>query len=237
MSDEYPRQSRSGGGCALWLGNFLLMGLGGLLLVALVVMIGIWRSGDRFMQGLDTMFNAPQPTPAVDIRSVVVRQVRGASELTTAVFAMETVADASQIRTLAGLEIGTTRLLYIGYGEVRAGVDLSELGTDDVEVVSDTITIRLPPPRILDSKIDVSRSRVYDYDQGFLGLGPDAPDLQTVAEQQALIQILEGACANGILKEANEKAQVAVTQLMSVSGYGQVIVEISPPAADACPTP
>lgn len=234
---SYEGRERRGGGCLPVLGNFFLMLFGGLLLLGVVVMAGLWRSGDRFLEGLDTMFNPPQPTPTVDIRSVVVRQIRDASELTTTVFAMETVADASQVRTLAGFEIGTTRLLYIGYGEVRAGVDLSEIEREDVEVISDTIRIRLPAPRILDSKIDVNRSRVYDYDKGFLSLGPDAPELQSAAEQDALSKVVAGACESGILDEANEKAQVAVTQLLNVAGYREVIVDTRPPAPEACGIP
>jgi hypothetical protein len=73
---------------------------------------------------------------------------------------MEAVVPTSQDRKLGEYVIGTTRLLYIAYGEVKAGVDLSELKADNVQIVNDTILLRLPPPRILDSKIDVNRSKV-----------------------------------------------------------------------------
>jgi hypothetical protein len=56
-----------------------------------------------------------------------------------------------------------------------------------VQVTNNTIQLRLPPPRILDSKIDVNRSSVYDYNRGFLGLGPDVgPQLQTLAQRETL---------------------------------------------------
>jgi hypothetical protein len=217
------------------LGNLLLMATGGIVLVALLFMLGLWRTGDRFMQGLETMFNPPQPAPQVDIRSVVVRQIRDVSELTTTIFAMETVADASQDRTFGGLTVGSTRLLYIAFGEVRAGINLRELQPEDVRVIDDqTIAIRIPPPRILDSKIDVMRSRVYDYDRGFLGLGPDAPQLQTTAEQQALQQIVSRACEAGILNEANDKAQLAIEQLLTTAGYAEVRVETRAPPPGEC---
>lgn len=238
MSYERPplpsRQPSSGSGCMRAVGGLLLMIGGGLLLLALVAMVGLWRTGDRFVEGLNTMFNAPQPTPQVDVRSVIVREIQGASELTTTLYAMQTITDASRARTLAGFEVGTTRLLFIGWGEVRAGVDLSEIEVEDVTVISDTVTVQLPPPRILDSKIDVTRSRVYDYDKGFLGLGPDAPELQTLAEQGALEQVVRAACENGILEKANDEAQVAIAQLLSLAGFREVQVLTQPVPPEAC---
>ncbi|MFN9672445.1 MAG: DUF4230 domain-containing protein [Microcystis sp.] len=60
---------------------------------------------------------------------------------------------------------------------------------------------------------------VYDYDRGFLGLGPDvAPQLQTLAQQETLEKILATACQKGILQEANQKAVLALTQLLLNSG-------------------
>src|SRR5687768_4982359 len=145
---DYPERRRSSPGCASIIGSLLLMVVGAGVVFVLVFMFGMWRTGDRFMEGLGSIFNAPQPTAQVDVRSLVIRQIRGASELTTSIFAMEAVVPTSRERTVAGVVVGNTTLLYIAYGEVRAGVDLSEIQAEDVQVISDTIHIRLPPPRI-----------------------------------------------------------------------------------------
>ncbi|MBD1929422.1 DUF4230 domain-containing protein [Trichocoleus sp. FACHB-90] len=234
MNDE--RSNRRGGKNYEHLKrNLLLMTTGGILLATLFVLIGIWRTGTRFVGELNSMFNPPPATPQVDVRSVVVRQVRNASELTTAVFTMEAVVPTSQDRKLGEYVIGTTRLLYIAYGEVKAGVDLSDLKADNVQIVNDTILLRLPPPRILDSKIDVNRSKVYDYDRGFLGLGPDvAPQLQTLAQQETLLKIITAACNQGLLKQANDRAELVVSQLLNVAGYKEVLVETTSPPPESC---
>ena len=118
---------------------------------------------------------------------------------------------------------------------MRAGVDLSALTPDAVEIVGETVRLRLPPPRVLDSKIDVSRSTVYDYNRGVLGLGPDvAPSLQTLAQQEALKKIKSAACADGILQKASDRAKLVVTQLVRLPGYKEVLVEIASPSAIAC---
>jgi hypothetical protein len=213
-----------------------LMTTGGTIAIGLLIFVGIWQTGNQFFGKLAEVFNAPQPAAKVDTRSMVVQQVRSASELTTAVFTMETVVPASRDRTVGGYVIGKTTLLYIAYGEVRAGVDLSELKPDDVQTQGDTTILRLPPPRILDSKIDVGRSKVYDYDRGFLGLGPDAaPELQELAQRQTLDKIVASACDNGILQAANDRAQMIVTQLLTAAGYTKLVVENQPSTACALP--
>jgi hypothetical protein len=185
------------------------------------------------------MLTPAQPEPQVDVRSVVVQQLRGASELTTAIFAMEAVVPTQSDRTLAGYVIGSTNLLYIAYGEVRAGVDLAELTTENVQVTGDnTIQVTLPPPKILDSKIDLSKSNVFDYSRGFLGLGPDvAPELQEKAQQEALIKIEEAACQENLLAEANRRAEITVGQLLSTAGFETVTVTTQPPTNSACAAP
>jgi hypothetical protein len=120
-------------------------------------------------------------------------------------------------------------LLYIARGEIKAGVDLNELTNADIKVNNNSIEISLPPAKILDSKIDVNRSRVYDYDRGFLNLGPDvAPQLQTLAQRKTLVEIVNTACNEGILEEANIKAKQTISQLLVNTGY-QVQVETRSP--------
>lgn len=215
--------------------NLMLMTTGGVVLIALLFGVGVLRSGTRFFEGLNAMFNAPQPKPEVDVRSLIVSQVRGASELTTAVFTMEAVVPTRQDRNLGGYTLGTTTLLYIAYGEVRAGIDLQDLKPDDVQIVNNTIQLKLPPPRILDSKIDVNRSTVYDYDRGFLSLGPDvAPQLQMLAQRETLKKIVTAACSNGVLAQANDRSQLVVEKLLNTAGYKQVEVKTQSPLPGSC---
>lgn len=219
----------------LLLKSLLLMTTGGFVVVVLFVGLGIWRMGEDFKGQLVGIFNPPPSTPQVDVRSLVVHQVRPVSELTTATLAMEAVVPTRQATTLGGYVIGTTKLLYIAYGEVRAGVNLENLQLTDVQIVNNTMLLRLPPPQILDSKIDVTRSSVYDYDRGFLDLGPDvAPQLQTQAQQEALKKIVATACRSGLLQEANKRAELVVTQLLNTAGYKVVEVVSTPPSEGTC---
>jgi hypothetical protein len=213
-----------------------LVVLGGLLLSAAVLGIGIYRAGDQFAQRLGGLFAPPpQPTAALSTQSVIVRQLRDAAELTTDISTVDTIVDESQERRLGSLTIGTTRLLYVAHGQVRAGVDLGELAPDDVRVTEDTVTVILPPPRLLDRKIDVERSYVYDLDRSLLG--PVDPDLQSRAERFALDKVVRAACEAGVLEQANDRAALVVREILEAAGIENAVVETQPPPPGACPPP
>lgn len=231
--DDDDRRERYGTGDIVRSVGWMLTG--GAAVAAVLVGTGVWHMGDRVFSTMQALFHPVQPTPQVNVQSVVVQQVQGVSELTTAVFTMQAVVPTSQNATFNGLVIGTTKLLYIAYGEVRAGVDLHSLTSANVQVAGDTIQIQLPPPQLLDRKIDVRRSNVYDYNRGTFGLGPDvAPQLQALAQQEALQKIVEAACTDGVLEKANDRAKLVVTQLLTTAGYQNVTVATQPPQTNTC---
>jgi len=214
--------------------RLILMTAGGVILAALLIPIGLLRAGDRFLTGLAAFFQPTATEPVISLPTMVVDRIRNASELTTAVFAMEAIVPAQQDRRLGRFTVGSTRMLYVAYGEVRAGVDLSALEPSDVEVNGETAIVRLPPPNILDRKIDVERSHVYDYTRGWLG--PDVgPQLQTQAARTTLERIVSTACEQGILQDANERAELVVEKLLNLpEGSPRVEIATTPPDADAC---
>ncbi|MEM1309631.1 MAG: DUF4230 domain-containing protein [Cyanobacteria bacterium P01_D01_bin.71] len=208
---------------------------GGMLLIGMIAGVGLWRSGEEFVNGVRSLFAPAEPVEAVDVQTVVVQQVRGASDLTTAVFTMEAVVPTTSSRMVGNYEIGKTTLVYIANGEVRAGVDLSAIGPENVRASGDVLRVMLPPPAILDRKIDVEQSQVFDYNRGFLGLGPDrAPELQDQAQEIALQKLHDAACEEGILAEASDRAELVVAQLLQNTGFEEVIVESQPAAATVC---
>lgn len=212
---------------------FLLMTTGGITLVTLLILIGIWRAGTGFFSFIETLFNAPPPQPEVAVPTMVVNQIQGVSDLTTAVFTMEAIVPTQQDRKLGNVTLGTTRLLYIAQGEVRAGVDLSAMTAEDIVVneETDSVVVKIPSAEILNHNLNVKQSQVYEYNRGFLNLGPDvAPQLQTLAQQKTLDKVLSAACEQGILDQARDRAQLTIQELLTASGYSKVKVvsEVSP---------
>ncbi|HEY9690282.1 MAG TPA: DUF4230 domain-containing protein [Coleofasciculaceae cyanobacterium] len=217
--------------------NFALMATGGLVAIVATSAAGIGNWGKGIGDFVAAPFTTPQPPAKADVRSLTIDTIRGASALTTTVFSMEAIVPAQRDRVLGQFVVGSTKLLYIAYGEISAGIDLSKLKPEDVRPGADgKLEIRLPPPEILNRKIDVARSRVYDYDRGFLGLGPDsAPELMARAQEEALDRVTESACQRGLLTEANKRAATVVRQLLGASGPNdRATILIQEPSPAAC---
>lgn len=213
--------------------QLILLSVGGINLIALLIVFSIWRTGDRALNFISGLLK-PQPVQLKIANStLVVARLRDLQELTTTVQTMEKIVPTSADRKLGDISVATTKLLYIAKGEVRAGVDLNELSDRDIKINHQTIEVNLPAPKILDSKIDVSNSGVYDYDRGFLNLGPDvAPQLQTLAQRNTLSEIVDTACQGNILDSANLRAKESISNLLTNLGYLEVKVNTSSP--DTC---
>jgi len=228
--DNYRQQSGNS-----FVGGLMWMISGGAIAAALLVGFSNFQWGDRLMNAFTNLVTVKPSEPKVDVRSLVLQQVREASELTTAAFTMQAVVPTEQDATLGGFVVGKTKLLYIAHGEVKAGVDLSQITARNVQVSADAIQIQLPPAQVLDKKIDVNRSQVYDYNRGMLGLGPDVgTDLQSLAQQEALKKITAAACEEGLLQKASDRARFVVTQLLTTAGYKSVTVNAQPTPVEAC---
>lgn len=231
MKDETQGRARG------WIQNLRMFVTGGVMLAGSLFLLGTMKSADRLLSAVSELWRPSQSKPEVDVKSILIQQVKEASDLTTATFVMQAVVPTKQEASLNGLVIGTTKLLYIAYGEVKAGVDLQLLTTANIETVGDRVKVTLPPAKIMDSKIDVTRSSVYDYDRGFLGLGPDvAPSLQQQAQQEALSKLVAAACTDKILDRASDRAKLVVTQLFATAGVQNLMVEVQPAPTEACPT-
>ena len=213
--------------------QLILLSIGGINLIVFLVIFSVWRTSDRALNFISNLFK-PQPVKIkINNSTLVVERLQNLQELTTTVQTMEKIVPTSADRKLGNLPIATTRLLYIAKGEIRAGIDLGELTDKDIKIDRQSIEVDLPTAKILDTKIDVDNSRVYDYDRGFLNLGPDvAPQLQTLAQRNTLQEIISAACERDILNDANLKAKDSVSQLLTNFGYSQVKVNTTQP--DSC---
>jgi hypothetical protein len=113
------------------------------------------------------------------------------------------------------------KVVLVATGEVEAGVNLDELGRDDVRVDGERVSIRLPEPEILSVSLDEEQTRVYDRDRGILNLQPDdalAEEARLEAEQK----IQAAARDNGILNYAESNAEDSVRAFVTALGFEEV---------------
>ena len=116
------------------------------------------------------------------------------------------------------------KVLLVASGNVEAGVDLSEIGEDDVQVRGDTVTIILPESEVLSATLDEDKTRVYDRDYAPLNLRPN-DDLVEEARATAEERIEAAARENGILDTAETNAEDSIRALAKALGFKEVRLE------------
>ena len=172
---------------------------------------------------------APSPTPKIEFGPVVIKQIQSMSRLQTTTYTLEQVVVREKP---SWLPWRTQKLLLIVDGKVTAGVDLAKLGVQSIRMSEETKTvhIQLPPAEIFDKFLVDEKTRIYDYDKGFLGSVD--PKLIEDTRKQGLDQIVRAACEDGVLDRAAKDAQVAMAQLLLPTG---VQVEFEPSLPATCP--
>lgn len=131
---------------------------------------------------------------------------------------------------------GSTVAVCVLHGEVLAGVDLEQLGRQDVENDGETLTITLPPAKILNSHnvLVESRSRCRTFREG-VNVLLDAGDTSELAKQletQASQLFLQHACEEQVLDQANEQAAAILKAFLSAAGFENVRIKTQ---QGACP--
>jgi len=152
--------------------------------------------------------------------AAVVERIRKLSRLETVVYSMDKIVVGQKQSVMLPDFIAGDKLLLIAHGEVTAGIDLSLLQPGDVTVKDDSVTIRLPGPVVLSTRIDNERTKVYSRDTGLLVMAD--PNLETEVRKAAEEQIGQAAVADGILDKAKTNAVASLTALLYGLGFRTV---------------
>lgn len=191
--------------------------------------IGLFIGAFLFGVGLTTWFFLHGSNQPMSIRSTasVIKEIKSLGRLETTSFTIEQVVDAgsTQSNPLQQFLFGD-KLLMIAHGEVIAGFDLTTLTNDDIKITGTTAQIHLPPAQILVSKLDNSKTRVYDRQTGVLTKG--SPDLESQARSAAEQSIRAAACEARILEKAEENVQSQLATSLHLIGVNSVSYTTSP---------
>jgi hypothetical protein len=112
-------------------------------------------------------------------------------------------------------------VLLVAAGKVEAGVDLANMGEEDVQIDGDRVTIRLPEPEILSTSLDEDETSVYDRDFGPLNFRPD-DELVEEARDEAVERVEEAARENDVLDSARRNAEDSIRAFVTTLGFEEV---------------
>jgi hypothetical protein len=157
---------------------------------------------------------------------IVVEKIQRLNRLETVVYSMDTVVENGETNTIAGIPITGDHLVLIAHGQSVAGIDMSQMKPDDVQITEGasgrTIRIVLPPSKVFATTIDSQHTRVYERSTGlFVQANKDLESDTRVKAEQAL---QKAALEDGILDAASKNARSTVTAMLEGLGFDKVEV-------------
>jgi len=159
--------------------------------------------------------------------STLVTKVRDLNRLETAAMHVVHISTINQTYEMIPNALAGDELTFFAAGDVIAGVDLSQLKTEDVQHQPDgTIALRLPPPQILVTRLDNRESRVLSRKTGMLRRAD--VNLETRARQNAESGIRNEALHKGILPLAAQNAETKLAAILHTLGVQKVRFEQTP---------
>jgi hypothetical protein len=161
-----------------------------------------------------------EPTPTIVPDPVsIIHEIRSLARLETIQYTVEKVITADSGRQDLTALFGD-KLLFVAHGEVTAGINLEKLRLDDVKLVGKAVSIKLPEPEVLVTRLDNQSSYVYDRQTGLL-VRQDT-QLESLARQKAEEEIYRTAIDDGILDQARTNAENYLDRLIRSLGYEDV---------------
>ena len=168
-------------------------------------------------------FNSKQSKSRFNQSSVVVK-IQSLNRLETASFTIEKIIESETEKNAFANVLFGDKILLIAHANIIAGFDFSKIKDTDIEVNGDTLTIQMPAPEILVSKLDNEKTRVYDRKLGFLTKGDQSLEAQTRLTAENSIK--QDACKAGILDSATVNAKKQIITLFTSVGFREVILNI-----------
>lgn len=153
-------------------------------------------------------------------RDGVVTKIQSLSRLQTVAYSIDTIITSKKQGNWYTLWQDEQKGLFIAHGRVTAGVDLSKINTNNVQL-SDSkegqhIDITLPAAEVFDVYLD--DIEVYDIKTGVFGLVKLDPKIFKQAQISGKKQVLATACKGDMMRLATENAQKQIQSLFRLTG-------------------
>lgn len=211
-----------------------------------------------------TQNSEPEEVIETITREGVVTQIQKLNRLQTVAFSVDTVITSQRPGSWSKLWQDEQKGLFIARGRVEAGIDLSALTPEMVQVVQPmdqinantatadnnasavdgNVTANAPISIMPQINITLPPSEVfsvylddieiYDWQTGVFGMMQVDPKILEQAQIMAKKEVLERACRGDVMNMALQNAQTQLQQLFSLTG---AVVTVTTQGAGACQMP
>lgn len=121
--------------------------------------------------------------------------------------------------------------MMVAVGHVNAGIDLRQLTPNSITTENNVMTIRLPPPQLLDCFLNEQASYIVSRETGIFAR--PAPNLDSAARRYAVGQFKEMALKDEILVQVQTNSQTVIQNFVLALGVKDVRVITTPPDPNA----
>lgn len=217
MADSAIATSRKPSSYAVGLGFGLIAG-------AVVALLAVMLAGYARSGPLARLWSAITGRNTVIMsQGSVVERIQRLQRMETVVYNMDKIVSGERTNPILPDFLTGDRMLMVVHGQVVAGIDFQQLQPADVQVSGRNLHVHLPNARVLVTRLDNARTRVYSRSTGLLV--PVDPNLETQVRQQAEGELLEEAVKGGILTSARQNARTTLTTLLLGLGFEKVEVD------------
>jgi hypothetical protein len=147
--------------------------------------------------------------------ATLVKKVQTLSQFTTVKYTLEKVVVFEDAKWY-----GDSRVLLVAHGVVKAGLDLDQMGPNDVHISGKKISLTLPRPRVTDVYLDDHRTQIIERSTGVLRAFDK--DLEQNARTAAVEELRRGALQNGILNDAADRGRSQLMILLYQLGFTDI---------------
>jgi hypothetical protein len=195
--------------------------------------------------GLGKYIYPAQKSPEVKARfdeTVIIQKIQNLSKLEVLEMViqrdLDVDLDLGKLEIL-GLSIEKKRSQKISLvGKVTAGIDFAAIGKDNIIYDNNNLILNLPATKILSIKIDDKQTQITKDNLSVLYRLENISDdkrlelneiLRKQVAAQSEIALLEGACKDGILLNANKTAKTEVARLFAFAPISALTINIMEP--------
>ena len=123
------------------------------------------------------------------------------------------------------------KAVLIASGEAVGCIDLTKMLEQDITIVGDTIFVHLPKPELCYYKLDLDKTRLYEFERTgwWSRIFGDDDDLKNVVEKaykNAEKQIKIAAMENGILEQTEENAALILKPMLENMTGKKVVINV-----------
>ncbi len=228
-----PQTKPSRNGCLWGIGGMIGCLIILLIIPATLIVSGVLSVGG-LIGGLGSILGAGEPPRASVISSqTIVEGIQPMGELVS-ISVQLAKADVTVNVNQGTLNACGFKANHVVQGAVEAGIDLTQIGADNLryDPISQTYTLTVPAPQLTSCRVDYIRQ----YDRSFTTCSVDWDEARLLANYEAVNQFRDDAVEGGILTRAQSEARLVLGNFVRLLTGHPVNIVFQPPAQSVIPS-